>query len=120
MANPFHSCDDVEIRFLALDLGPDGAETYQISFRLTPGAALRNGRMRHRGGASWELAEEGSTTTSVSLGTPDDVFRLALGERVTSTTSTPDLRQAAPHWPTRITSRPVSYTHLTLPTIYSV
>lgn len=105
MANPFHSCDDVEIRFLALDLGPDGAETYQISFRLTPGAALRNGRMRHRGGASWELAEEGSTTTSVSLGTPDDVFRLALGERVTSTTSTPDLRQAAPHWPTRITSR---------------
>ena len=107
MASSLHICGDSSIRLLALELGPSGDETYHVSFSPSPGADFRSGLMRYAGGESWDLTEGRSAScTKVVFGSPDEVFRLALGESHVSQRALAErVTEAAPHWPTSLTER---------------
>lgn len=100
-------CDGVSVELLALELGASGDAAYQVSFSPAAGAPFRPGLLRHAGGRSWELSEEGAAGgTNVVLGSPDEVFSLALGQsRDSRAALAAEVTEAAPHWPTSITAR---------------
>jgi hypothetical protein len=91
---------------LALELGASGDERYHVSFTPVAGAAPRSGRMRHVGGESWDIIEEGSVSCrNLVLGSPDEVFARALGNSHSPRAFAATVTQAAPHWPASVTER---------------
>jgi hypothetical protein len=101
-----HDCRDVSLRLLALEIAVGGDETYHVSFRPTPGATFRSGRMRHAEGESWDLVDVRSgSSIRLVFGSPDEVFNRALERNDAPGACAEEVTRAAPHWPTSRTER---------------
>jgi hypothetical protein len=102
-----HVFGSVTMRLLALEIGDKGTESYHVSFKPNPKLEFRSGRMTRGQGETWDIVEAPSGfCINVAIGSPDDVFALALGSSAAMQLEIESkVKQGVPLWPTRITQR---------------
>ncbi|MFT6819700.1 MAG: hypothetical protein ACJATT_003524 [Myxococcota bacterium] len=88
------------LQFLGLEQQADGGGSYEVSVRPATETPWQKAVLTYQSGSAWALrTDAGAHLETLELGSPDDVFTLAMGQ---PTLPTQAVARATPHWPAAV------------------